>query len=200
MRVCLMSAKRLVSLSLVAMLMVWSSTAASAQRKLETFGPASWTINPEYRQLQRQALETQRKVLLSMADSMPERLYRDKTTPAQRDFAQQLHHVVNSNLLIAGFYISTDTTVRPPRADTAAVFNTRAGMRAYINAGYDYLGGLLDRGSDADRSTVVAFFDGKRYPRWQLWDELNQHAMWTLGQAVANFRKNGMAPPPFLFF
>ncbi len=187
------------SLGALAALLTLAVAPAEAQRKLETFGPASWSVNPEYRQLQRQALDVQRKVLLSMADSMPERLYRDKATPAQRDFAQQLQHVVGSSVFLASFYISTDSTVRGPRPDTAAVFNTRAGMKAYINAGYDYLGGLLDRTSDTDRNVVVLFFDSRK-PRWQLWDELNQHAMWTLGQAVANFRKNGMAPPPFLFF
>ncbi len=183
-----------------ATLLSFVSVPAVAQRKLETFGAAAWSMNPEYRQIQRQALETQRKLLLSMADSMPERLYRDKATPAQRDFAQQLQLVLASAAFIAGFYINTDSTVKPPRADTAAVFNTRAGMKAYINAGYDYLGGLLDKASEADRNTVVLFFDGKKYPRWQLWDELNQHAMWTAGQIVANFRKQGMAPPSFLFF
>ncbi len=200
MRPSLVHRNRVLILAVLAALLASSATPAEAQRKLETFGPASWSINSEYRQVQRQALDVQRKVLLSMADSMPERLYRDKATPAQRDFAQQLQHVVGSSVFIASFYISTDSTIRGPRPDTAAVFNTRAGMKAYINAGYDYLGGLLDRASDTDRNVVVLFFDGKKYPRWQLWDELNQHAMWTLGQAVANFRKNGMAPPPFLFF
>ena len=46
----------------------------------------------------------------------------------------------------------------------------------------------------------VKFFGGKLVPKWQIWDEVNQHAMWTAGQIVANFRKNGMAPPSFLFF
>jgi hypothetical protein len=198
MRVSLVRTKH--ALAAAAALLTFVSVPALAQRKLETFGPASWSMNPEYRQVQHQALDVQRKLLLSMADSMPERLYRDKATPAQRDFAQQLQHAVGSSLFISSFYIATDSTVRPPRADTAAVFNTRAGMRAYINAGYDYLTGLLDKATETDRNTVVLLFDGKKYPRWQLWDELNQHAMWTAGQVVANFRKQGMAPPPFLFF
>lgn len=200
MRANLVWNSRVQSFAVLAMLLGSVAAPAAAQRKLETFGPAAWTINPEYRQIQRQALDAQRKVLLSMADSMPERLYRDKATPAQRDFAEQLAHVVGSGSFIASFYLATDTTVRVPRPDTAAMLNTRAGMKAYINAGYDYFTGILDKATEADRHTVVAFFDGKKYPRWQLWDELNQHAMWTLGQTVANFRKNGMAPPPFLFF
>jgi len=92
------------------------------------------------------------------------------------------------------------TAPTAPRADTAAVFNTRAGLRAYIVASYDYLTWLLDNQSEADRNVVIGFFNQARMPRWQIWDELNQHAMWTAGQIVANFRKQGMAPPSFLFF
>ncbi|MBL8986748.1 MAG: hypothetical protein JNJ80_10795, partial [Gemmatimonadetes bacterium] len=58
---------------------------------------------------------------------------------------------------------------------------------------------LLADQPDADRDVQVKFF-GNFIPRWQVWDELNQHTMWTAGQVVANFRKNGMAPPAFLFF
>ena len=104
------------------------------------------------------------------------------------------------NTFIASFYIAGASDPRPPAADTAAIFNSRAGLKAYINSAYDYLADLLGRTSDADRNVVVGFFGGQRMPRWQVWDELNQHAMWTLGQTVANFRKQGMAPPSFLFF
>ena len=30
--------------------------------------------------------------------------------------------------------------------------------------------------------------------------EVRGHALWTAGQAVANFRKHGMAPPAFTLF
>ena len=33
-----------------------------------------------------------------------------------------------------------------------------------------------------------------------VWDELNQHTIWTAGQVVANFRAIGMPPPSFLYF
>ena len=52
------------------------------------------------RDVQLKMLEHQRKVLLQMVDSMPERLYRDKVTPVQRDFAQQIHHAAGSAAFI----------------------------------------------------------------------------------------------------
>jgi hypothetical protein len=184
--------------AVAALALVAVPLAAQQRRQAQTFGPAAWRMSPEYRQVQRSALDAQRRLLLSMADSMPENLYRDRVTPPQRDFAQQLHHVVSANVLIATNWIATDGAA--PASDTTAIFGSREGMRQYINTSYDYLTGLLDRGSEDDRNTVVQFFGGMRIPRWQVWDELNQHASWTLGQVVANFRKHGKAPPPFLFF
>jgi hypothetical protein len=165
-------------------------------QKIET-QPKLYSLSPEYRATQAAALQAQRKLMLSFADSMPERLYRDKVTPVQRDFAGQLHHAVSSAMFIAFGYIRGG---RPPAADTGAIFNTRAGMKSYINASYDWLDALLKCQTVADRVERFKFFNGQFMPRWQLWDELNQHTIWTAGQVVANFRKNGMAPPSFLFF
>ena len=159
---------------------------------------ATMTGMPEsYRQVQLSALELQRRTLLAMADSMPEAMYRDKMTPIQRDFAQQLHHAAMPFPLFIPRFMSVPGPTGLP--DTAAVFNTRAGMRAYINGVFDWATGVLRNQSAADREGHVAFF-GNDMPRWQVWDELHQHTFWTAGQVVANFRKHGMAPPGFGFF
>lgn len=158
---------------------------------------AAWRMSPEYRAVQAQSLQTQRRILLAMADSMPERLYRDKATPAQRDFAQQIHHAANANVQIAAGMIAGG---RPPAMpDTAQTFNTRAGMRAFINAAYDYLDQLHANQTDDERNQMITFF-GTSIPKWQGWDEIEEHTVWTAGQVVANFRKHGMAPPAFSFF
>ena len=68
--------------------------------------PARAQQMPEsYRQVQVNALELQRSLLLAMADSMPERLYRDKVTPIQRDFAQQLGHAAGALAFIVSRFI-----------------------------------------------------------------------------------------------
>ena len=150
--------------------------------------------NPRESQLR--MLENQRKLLLSMADSMPERLYRDRATPGQRDFAQQVHHAAS-----AAVFIGTGATggTRPTLPDTATTFNTREGLTRYINGAYDHLAGLLRNQTAASRAEMYTLF-GQQMPRWQVWDEIHTHTVWTAGQVVANFRKNGMAPPPFTFF
>ncbi|MCI0372703.1 MAG: DinB family protein [candidate division NC10 bacterium] len=154
--------------------------------------PASQTP-AEY---QLRMLEHQRKLLLAMADSMPERLYRDRATPEQRDFAQQIHHAAVSAAFIAS------TTMKAPKLalpDTAAAFVGRAGLRGFVTAAYDYCGALL-RGQDAAARAETVDLFGQGMPRWQVWDEIHTHTVWTAGQAVANFRKHGMAPPAFTFF
>jgi hypothetical protein len=169
----------------------------AAGAALALAAPARAQDMPEsYRAVQMRALELQRRSALAMADSMPERLYRDKVTPIQRDFAQQLGHVAGS----MGFVVSQFVGVPGPQLpDTAVAFNSRAGMRSYINAAYDWAAGVLRNQTAADRAVMVTVF-GTPMAKWQVWDEMHQHTFWTLGQVVANFRKNGMAPPGFGFF
>lgn len=149
-----------------------------------------------YRQVQLNALELQRQVLLAMADSMPVQFYRDKVTPIQRDFAQQLEHAAGSLVYI----VSSVMKAAPPApADTATYLNTRAGLQGFINATYDWAGNVLKTQTAAQREAPANLF-GKTMPTWQVWDEIHQHTFWTAGQIVANFRKHGMAPPGFGFF
>ena len=56
----------------------------------------------DVRASQLKKLELERKTLLAMADSMPESLFRDKATPEQRDFAQQLHHAAGATAMVVG--------------------------------------------------------------------------------------------------
>ncbi len=150
-----------------------------------------------HRQGQHRMIELQRSLLLAMADSMPERLYRDRATPQQRDFASQIQHAASGAANITARYIGGGT--RPELPDTAVALNSRDGLRSLINGAYDYMAGLLERETHDERHQMVTFF-GQEMPRWQVWDEIHQHTIWTAGQVVANFRNHGMAPPGFAFF
>ena len=147
------------------------------------------------RDVQLKMLEHQRKVLLQMVDSMPERLYRDKVTPVQRDFAGQIHHAAGAVATISRSTMNGPALTLP---DTGTAFNSRAGLRSFVTAAYDYATNLLRTQSDASRVETGNLF-GLQMPRWQIWDELQLHTVWTAGQVVANFRKHNMAPPAFSF-
>ena len=144
------------------------------------------------------AQTTQRELLLVMADSMPERFYRDAAADGQRDFARRIHHAANVDLYIVPRYVKGEETM-PTMPDTSETLNSRAGLRRFINAAYDYSTRALRQQTDADRATSTWYF-GQNIPKWLVWDELNQHTIWTAGQVVANFRKLGMAPPAFMYF
>jgi hypothetical protein len=148
------------------------------------------------REVQLKMLEHQRKVLLQMVDSMPERLYRDRATPTQRDFANQIHHAAGSAAGIARSMMNGPALTLP---DTATALNTRAGLRAFVSGAYDYAANLLRTQTEAARSETVNLF-GSQTTRWQVWDEIHMHTVWTAGQIVGNFRKHNMAPPAFTFF
>jgi hypothetical protein len=152
----------------------------------------------EYRDIQIRAQETQRALLLSMVDSMPERLYRVAAGIGQRDFAQQIHHAANANQYIVAHYILgwDSLAIRP---DTARIFNSRAALHEFVSQSYDFSLRTLRAQSAEDRQGTIWYF-GQKIPRWMVWDELNQHTIWTAGQIVANFRAQGMAPPSFLYF
>lgn len=152
-----------------------------------------------YKEAQRAALKEQRRLLLAMADSMPESHYRERATPVQRSFAEQVQHAAGSAAMIAGGYTRA-TPARWSFADTAAANGTRAGLKAYVNSAYDFAEAQFNAQTPAERAQVFDIFRVIKRPGWQVWDEINQHTMWTAGQIVANFRMNGMAPPAFGFF
>lgn len=153
---------------------------------------------PEYRAIQVRAQETQRTLLLSMVDSMPERFYRTAAGEGQRDFAQQVHHAANANQYIVAHYILGWDTL-PVRRDTSMIFNSRAALREFVAASYEFSIRTLEQESLEDRQATIWYF-GQKMPKWMVWDELNQHTIWTAGQIVANFRSRGMPPPSFLYF
>jgi hypothetical protein len=159
--------------------------------------PLAGQLPDTHREAQLKMVELQRSMLLAMADSMPERLYRDRATPEQRDFAQQIGHAAGGAARIAARFVGGGRRPQPP--DTATALNSREGLERMINQAYDYVADLLREETDEERAQTVQFF-GQEIPRWQVWDEIHQHTIWTAGQVVANFRKHGMAPPGFGFF
>lgn len=158
--------------------------------------PALRAQMPEsYRDLQVRQLENERNMILHMIDSMPAQWFREKATPAQRDFGQQLYHATVAVLNIGSRF---NGVPKPTIADTTNSFD-KADLRGFVNASYDWATTFARSQPAGDRETVITFF-GQQMPKWQIWDELHQHTMWTLGQTVANFRNHGMAPAAFMFF
>ncbi len=177
--------RSVVTLAIVAM----TASPLAAQRGL--------VLPPEYKDIQADKLDAQHRLLGAMVDSMPERLYRDRATPVQRDFAEQIYHAASSVGFIAARFIFDAPS--PFNADTAKMLNSKEELRAFVNEVFEWAHGALEDQPDEDRSMNVTLF-GNNMPKWQIWDEIHQHTIWTTGALVANFRKHGMAPPGFSFF
>ncbi|HEY2806385.1 MAG TPA: hypothetical protein VGI92_11070 [Gemmatimonadales bacterium] len=192
-----MSSRSIIIAAGAALLLAAPLAAQQAMSGMNMSGNSAGAMPDSYKQVQLAALEMQRKTLLAMADSMPERLYRQHATPIQRDFAQQIEHAAGSVGMVAA---GTFHIPGPARMDTAQYLNSRAGLKGFINAQYDWATAALRNQSAADRSQTVNLFGMKTLPAWQVWDEIHEHTFWTAGQIVANFRNNGMAPPGFGFF
>jgi len=160
-------------------------------------GRVAWTMPSEYKAIQAQALRGARRLLLAMTDSMPEQFYRDRATPPQRDFAQQVGFAAGEAYRVGAFAAGIGSP--PPAGDTTVAFASRGGLRAYVSTIYDRLDDWLAKQSDGARNERIDFF-GTDIPRWLAWDEIAGFTTWTEGQLVANFRKHGMAPPGYMFF
>jgi hypothetical protein len=158
--------------------------------------PARAQTAADVRRAQLSMLALQQRMILSMIDSMPDAQFRAKATPAQRDFAMQLFHTASALPFI--MRITMGANFPGPMDSTAATAN-KAALRSFVNTTYNWASSVLRDQPDSIRTQEVNLF-GNRMPRWQVWDELHQHSMWTLGQVVANFRALGRAPAPFMFF
>ncbi|MFI5207497.1 MAG: DinB family protein [Gemmatimonadales bacterium] len=168
----------------------------AAAAALVAFAATARAQMPEsYRELQVRMLETERNMILHMIDSMPSQYFREKATPAQRDFGQQLYHAAVAVKNISAHFMGAPAATYP---DTAAGFD-KASLRAFVGNVYDAAESFARSEPAADRETMITFF-GSQMPKWQVWDELHEHTMWTLGQTVANFRMHGMPPAAFMFF
>ena len=188
---------RSATLSLLVSCLVGPTDAQIPIPRVRVEGNATWAISPEYRAVQRRAVEMQRRTLLALADSMPERLYRDRLTPVQRDLARQIAHAAGEAYRIGAVVMGLEQVPNLP--DTSAAFASRLALDAYINFAYDHVGKWIDAQPERERLQVIDFF-GDRVARWMVWDEISAYTIWTAAQTVGIFRRNGMAPPSFSYF
>ena len=153
----------------------------------------------EVQAAQANMMQNERHMVLAMIDSMPSQYFRDKATPAQRDFAMQLYHAVSAVPFLARTAMGSTVPAFGGMRDSTSATASKDALRAFTNAAYDWAGQAVGAQTPAQRLAAVSLF-GAHMTAWQVWDEIHQHTMWTLGQTVANFRAHGMAPPAFMFF
>ena len=129
--------------------------------------------------------------LNALAAVMPEGQYGFKTTPPQRDFAQQILHVATANVVNLKFLGST---VPAPAIDRAARSKTDV-LRA-MNQSFEYGAEVIRAQSEASLFDVVqtnAFLGPSTRARVLYF--LLGHSWDIYGQMVVYVRLNGGVPP-----
>lgn len=135
--------------------------------------------------------ESQRSLLMAIADAMPEDTFDYKSTPAQRSYAEQIMHVASVNVQILG--LVGGTAVSPSFTSESAT--TKAEILQALAESYDYgLDLLNEQNATSINETVEAAFLGPSTRARVFWFLLG-HSMDVYGQMAVYLRLNDIVPP-----
>jgi uncharacterized damage-inducible protein DinB len=130
-------------------------------------------------------------VMMAIAGAMPEEKFTYKSTPAQRDYGQQIMHVATGNVLYLRFFGGKAT---------APVFNRNATSKAEIlqalAASFDFGDALIREQSDESMLQIVQTnqFLGPSSKARVIYFLLG-HTWDIYGQMAVYLRLNGIVPP-----
>ncbi|MGB7218101.1 MAG: DinB family protein [Vicinamibacterales bacterium] len=129
--------------------------------------------------------------IMKLANEMPEDKYAYKSTPAQRDFAQQVLHIAQANVMNLGFLRGK---AMPPTINRAA--RSKAEVLKAMADSFDYGEALIKEQTDQSMLEVVqtnAFLGPSSRARVVYF--LIGHTWDIYGQMVVYLRLNGGTPP-----
>jgi hypothetical protein len=139
--------------------------------------------------------ERQRTNVLAYIDAMPDSAMAFHPTPGVRDFAQQIVHVVSTNLEVAATALR-GLKEAPFTLDTAQL-HQKAALRDYADRAYGFLLDALKSATPSQllKQSSVYTLPAQSATRWLTLSY--EHAVWTLGQTVPYLRLNGVTPPGY---
>jgi hypothetical protein len=139
--------------------------------------------------------ERSRKNVLAYIDAMPDSALGFQPTPGVRTFGQQFEHIVTTNLQVAAAALRGQPA--PALGDSAVYLHSKAALRAYAAASYDYVLDALRSATPASLAKPTKVYGPDIQPAFR-WMELSlEHSVWTLGQTVPYLRLNGVTPPAY---
>ena len=135
--------------------------------------------------------QDQKMLMVGIADAMPADKFTYKSTPAQRDYGQQVMHVVQVN---QGLLATLGGKTPAPTINLKAT--TKSDSVQALRQSYDYGEALFKEFNDAAWVTPVM---GPRFmgqaTRLRIANFAMTHAMDIYGQMVVYLRLNGIVPP-----
>jgi len=143
--------------------------------------------------------QQQKRMMMGIAEAMPEETYKFKPTEAQRTYAEQILHIAGANVYLMQHL---GGAAAAPQVDTTdfTVFGLPATSKAVVlkalSEGYDYGIAVLQEFSDEQLLETIA---GPRYlgnvTRVKMAYFTLSHAMDIYGQMAVYLRLNGVTPP-----
>lgn len=139
--------------------------------------------------------ERQRTNVLSYIDAMPDSAMGFRPTPGVRDFAEQIVHVVATNLDVAAVALRGQQSA-PFTLDSTQV-HQKGALRDYSDRAYGYLLEALRTSTPSQLLKRSALYNlpAQSASRWLILSY--EHSAWTLGQTVPYLRLNGVTPPAY---
>jgi hypothetical protein len=136
--------------------------------------------------------QAQKKTMMGIAEAMPEDKFSYKSTPAQRNYGEQIMHVAQVNV---GLLKAIGGKATAP-AFTAQSAKTKAELLKALGDSYDYGIALIKEQSEA---TMIETVKGPAFlgpsTRARIFWTLLAHSMDIYGQMAVYLRLNGIVPP-----
>jgi len=133
----------------------------------------------------------QKSIMLSIADAMPAEKFSYKTTPAQRDYGQQILHVANGNIMYLRF-MGAKATAPTVQRDA----NGKAEILKALADAYDFGAAVINEQTD---QSLLQTVDTNQYlgpsSRARVIYFLLGHTWDIYGQMAVYLRLNGVTPP-----
>jgi len=136
-----------------------------------------------------------RKLILAIAEAIPEDKYDYKPAPETRTFREQLAHIASENHGFMGQF-ATKGSADYHQFDH---LKTRAELLKALAESYDY-GEKVMKGLTEEQAAEVMVFRGQQMPRWGVVISNIVDNMDHYGNLVVYFRLNKMVPPRTTFF
>jgi uncharacterized damage-inducible protein DinB len=136
--------------------------------------------------------QAQKKTMMDIADAMPEDKFSYKSTPAQRNYGEQVLHVAQVNV---GLLKAIGGKAAAPTF-TAQSAKTKAEILKALGDSYDYGTALIKEQTEATMIETVkapAFLGPST--RARIFWTLLAHSMDIYGQMAVYLRLNGVVPP-----
>lgn len=141
---------------------------------------------------------------------MPEAHFESKPNPAQRSFSEQMLHLAYVNMVYFRAFdlvkppeiLKTETwTVPQEEARLKKAFPTKAALRQYVVATFDYGDAVIDKIAEKDlmRTDLVLWPKSKKHTGSDVFFRAYMHTAHHRGQLVVYLRVQNIVPPKWKF-